>query len=139
MLYCLPMMLFFWPTAKLWLSFVVGVPQVPVRILFRCRGPSFSSRVPTYFVVGVQGPGNFRCKGPGSHIDRTLSPKFLIFVQRKWVLAKWVPYFKICSVKHQKREPEGVHGELEGCNRNLWPKAAVAAGMPGFSTVKEGN
>ena len=22
-------------------------------------------------------------------------------------------------VKHRKREPEGVHGQLEGCNRNL--------------------
>ena len=29
-------------------------------------------------------------------------------------------------VKHQKREPEGVHRQLEGCNRNLRPKAAVA-------------
>ena len=29
-------------------------------------------------------------------------------------------------VKHRKREPEGVHGQLEGCNRNLRPKAAVA-------------
>ena len=29
-------------------------------------------------------------------------------------------------VKHWKREPEGVHGQLEGCNRNLRPKAAVA-------------
>ena len=22
-------------------------------------------------------------------------------------------------VKHRKREPEGVHGQLEGCNRNF--------------------
>ena len=29
-------------------------------------------------------------------------------------------------VKHQKREPEDVHGQIEGCNRNLRPKAAVA-------------
>ena len=29
-------------------------------------------------------------------------------------------------VKHRKREPEGVHGQLEGFNRNLRPKAAVA-------------
>ena len=29
-------------------------------------------------------------------------------------------------VKHRKWEPEGVHGQLEGCNRNLRPKAAVA-------------
>ena len=27
---------------------------------------------------------------------------------------------------HRKREPEGVHGQLERCNRNLRPKAAVA-------------
>ena len=27
---------------------------------------------------------------------------------------------------HRKREPEGVHGQLEGFNRNLRPKAAVA-------------
>ena len=26
-----------------------------------------------------------------------------------------------CHVKHRKREPEGVHGQLEGCNRNLLP------------------
>ena len=30
------------------------------------------------------------------------------------------------NVKHRKREPEGVHGQLEGCNRNLGLKAAVA-------------
>ena len=30
------------------------------------------------------------------------------------------------DVKHRKWEPEGVHGELEGCNGNLQPKAAVA-------------
>ena len=29
-------------------------------------------------------------------------------------------------VKHRKWEPEVVHGQLEGCNRNLRPKAAVA-------------
>ena len=29
-------------------------------------------------------------------------------------------------VKHLKWEPEGVHGQLAGCNRNLRPKAAVA-------------
>ena len=29
-------------------------------------------------------------------------------------------------VKHLKREPEGVHGQLEGCNGNSRPKAAVA-------------
>ena len=28
--------------------------------------------------------------------------------------------------KHRKWEPEGVHGQLEGCNRNLRPKAAGA-------------
>ena len=33
----------------------------------------------------------------------------------------------LLHVKHRKREPEGVHGQLEGCNRNLWPKAAVVA------------
>ena len=33
----------------------------------------------------------------------------------------------ICHhVKHRKWEPEGVHGQLDGCNRNLRPKAAVA-------------
>ena len=30
------------------------------------------------------------------------------------------------SFVHRKREPEGVHGQLERCNRNLRPKAAVA-------------
>ena len=29
-------------------------------------------------------------------------------------------------VKHRKREPEGLHGQLEDCNRTLRPKAAVA-------------
>ena len=40
-----------------------------------------------------------------------------------------IPNFNIhiCHhVKHRKREPEGVHGQLEGCNRNLRPKAAMA-------------
>ena len=32
----------------------------------------------------------------------------------------------IFHVKHRKREPEGVHRQLEGCNRNLQPKAAVS-------------
>ena len=32
----------------------------------------------------------------------------------------------ICHhAKHRKREPGGVHGQLEGCNRNLLPRAAV--------------
>ena len=31
----------------------------------------------------------------------------------------WPPF--IC----QNREPESVHGQLEGCNRNVQPKAAV--------------
>ena len=34
-------------------------------------------------------------------------------------------------VKHRKREPEGVHGQLEGSNRNLRPKAAVAKELHG--------
>ena len=34
-------------------------------------------------------------------------------------------------VKRRKREPEGVHGQLEGCNRNLRPKAAVAKELHG--------
>ena len=29
-------------------------------------------------------------------------------------------------IKHRKREPEGVPGQLEGCNRDLRPKAAAA-------------
>ena len=35
---------------------------------------------------------------------------------------------KVClHLKHLKREPEGVHTwQIEGCNRNLRPKAAVA-------------
>ena len=40
-----------------------------------------------------------------------------------------IPNFNIhiCHhVKHRKREPEGVHGQLEGFNRNFRPKAAVA-------------
>ena len=32
---------------------------------------------------------------------------------------------KFFHVKHRKQEPKGVHGQLEGCNRNLRPKAAV--------------
>ena len=32
----------------------------------------------------------------------------------------------MASIYHRKREPEGVHGQLEGCDRNLRPKAAVA-------------
>ena len=31
-------------------------------------------------------------------------------------------------VKHRKREPEGVHGQLEGCNRTV---AAVAKELHG--------
>ena len=31
-----------------------------------------------------------------------------------------------CHVKHRKWEPEVVQGQLEGCNRNSRPKAAVA-------------
>ena len=34
-------------------------------------------------------------------------------------------------VKHRTREPEGVHGQIEGCNRNLRPKAAVAKELHG--------
>ena len=34
-------------------------------------------------------------------------------------------------VKQRKREPEGVHGQLERCNRNLRPKAAVAKELQG--------
>ena len=34
-------------------------------------------------------------------------------------------------VKHRKCEPEGVHGQLDGCNRNLRPKAAVAKELHG--------
>ena len=34
-------------------------------------------------------------------------------------------------VKHRKQEPEGVHGHLEGCNRNLRPNAAVAKELHG--------
>ena len=34
--------------------------------------------------------------------------------------------YKHRHVKHGKREPEGVHGQLEGFNRNLRPQAAVA-------------
>ena len=30
------------------------------------------------------------------------------------------------SFIHRKREPEGVHGQLKGCNRNLRPKTAMA-------------
>ena len=30
------------------------------------------------------------------------------------------------NVKHRTREPEGVHVQVEGFNRNLWLKAAVA-------------
>ena len=33
-------------------------------------------------------------------------------------------------VKKRKPEPEGVHGHLEGCNRNLRSKAAVANVFP---------
>ena len=32
----------------------------------------------------------------------------------------------VLHVKHQKREPESVYGQLEGCNRKLRPKATVA-------------
>ena len=37
-------------------------------------------------------------------------------------------FFNCCfvHVNHRKWEPEGVHGQLEGCNRNLRPQAAVA-------------
>ena len=38
-------------------------------------------------------------------------------------------------VKHRKREPEGVHGQLEGCNRKLRPKAAVAKVLPPPSLI----
>ena len=34
-------------------------------------------------------------------------------------------------VKHRKREPEGVHGQLEGCNRKMRPKVAVAKKLHG--------
>ena len=34
-------------------------------------------------------------------------------------------------VKHWKPKPEGIHGQLEGCNRNLRPKAAVAKVLHG--------
>ena len=34
-------------------------------------------------------------------------------------------------VKHRKWEPEGVQGQLEGCNGNLRPKAAVAKELHG--------
>ena len=38
----------------------------------------------------------------------------------------YITNLSLLHVKHRKREPEGVHGQLEGCNRNLRPKAAVA-------------
>ena len=34
-------------------------------------------------------------------------------------------------VNHRKREPEGVHGQLEGRNRNVRPKAPVAKELHG--------
>ena len=34
--------------------------------------------------------------------------------------------FGCLHVKHRKREPKGVHEQLEGFNRNLRPKATVA-------------
>ena len=37
----------------------------------------------------------------------------------------YVPTLLIFHVKHRKRKPENVHGQLEGCKRNLRPKAAV--------------
>ena len=40
------------------------------------------------------------------------------------------------NVKYRKREPEGVHVQLEGCNRKLWPKAAVAKVWPKAAVAK---
>ena len=52
----------------------------------------------------------------------------------------------ICHhVKHRKWEPECVHGQLEGCNRNLRPKAAVAKvythgkGVAGYRVLVDPN
>ena len=48
--------------------------------------------------------------------------------------------YKHRHVKHGKREPEGVHGQLEGFNRNLRPQAAVANNnnlAPNFSSGQE--
>ena len=55
---------------------------------------------------------------------------FLFISQKQWRF-QFQTYHNtrrhICHhVKHRKREPEGVHGQLEGCNRNLRSKAAVA-------------
>ena len=37
----------------------------------------------------------------------------------------WQRISECYYVKHRKWEPEGVHRQLEGCNRNLPPKATV--------------
>ena len=47
--------------------------------------------------------------------------------------------FYSVHANHRKWEPEGVHRPLEGCNRNLRPKAAVANNnhlAPKFSGVQ---
>ena len=42
------------------------------------------------------------------------------------LVATMLRHFSFLHVKHREWEPEGVHGQLEGCNRNSRPKAAVA-------------
>ena len=73
-----------------------------------------------------------------------IEPEFSTFLLISQKLIKiYIPNFINIfghHVKHRKREPEGVHGQLEGFNRNLRPQAAVANNnnlAPNFSSGQE--
>ena len=99
--------------------------------------------VPTYFDIGVPGPCIFRYKGPAEFGEFILGPiirniaimgplfrnmlKTAKTGAGRTYLMALVSFNTRCRhAKHRKWEPEGVHGQLEGCNRNLRPQAAVA-------------
>ena len=96
--------------------------------------------VPTYFDIGVPGPCIFRYKGPAEFIlgpiirnIAIMGPLFRNMLKTAKTGAGRTYFMALVSfntrcrhAKHRKWEPEGVHGQLEGCNRNLRPQAAVA-------------
>ena len=97
--------------------------------------------VPTYFDIGV--PAYFDIRVPRNSAEFILGPiirniaimgpLFRNMLKtaktgagRTYFMALVRFNTRCRHAKHRKWEPEGVHGQLEGCNRNLRPKAAVA-------------
>ena len=53
-------------------------------------------------------------------------PAFGVLYQELLCLCRQSSDNAFLLIKHRKQDPEDVHRQLEGCNRNLRPKVAVA-------------